>query len=125
MNSKGASAERELVTMLWGSGYAAIRAAGSGVTKFYCPDVLASNGNKILAIECKSTKHKYQYFEPEQVRQLQEFSKIFKAECWLAVKFSVAWKFFRPEELQQTKKALAVNSDQESKIFFDITKETC
>jgi len=117
MKTKGSAAERELQTMLWGSGFAAVRAAGSGVTKFYCPDVLASNGTKTLAVECKSTKHKAQYFEPEQVRQLQEFARIFKAEAWLAVKFSTDWKFFKPEDLQQTKKALVVQLENTSAKF--------
>jgi len=122
MKAKGSAAERELLTMLWGAGFAGIRAAGSGVTKFYCPDVLASNGSRILAVECKSTKFKYQYFDPEQVRQLQEFSKIFKSEAWLAVKFSTEWKFFRPEDLQQTKTALTVQKDTTTaKFFADIT----
>ena len=122
MTQKGSTAERELVTMLWGANFAAIRAAGSGVTKFYCPDVLASNGNKIVAVECKSTKHKYQYFDPEQVRQLQEFSKIFKAEVWLAVKFAATWKFFKPEDLKQTRKAFVVtNEENKAKLFSDLT----
>ena len=123
MKQKGSAAERELQTMFWGVNFAAVRAAGSGVTKFYCPDVLASNGSRILAVECKSTKHKYQYFDTEQVRQLQEFAKMFKTEAWLAVKFSTEWKFFKPEDLQQTKTALAVQKDtQGAKFFTDITK---
>jgi Holliday junction resolvase len=122
MKAKGSAAERELLTMLWGAGFAGIRAAGSGVTKFYCPDVLASNGSKVLAVECKSTKFKYQYFDPEQVRQLQEFSKIFKSEAWLAVKFSTEWKFFRPEDLKPTGKALVVTNEDQSKIFLDIVR---
>jgi Holliday junction resolvase len=121
MKAKGSAAERELVTMLWGTNFAAIRAAGSGVTKFYCPDVLASNGSKIIAVECKSTKHKYQYFDPEQIRQLLEFSKMFKAEPWLAVKFSTDWKFFRPEDLKQTGKAFVVTLENNSKLLADLT----
>ena len=121
--SKGSNAERELVMMLWGSNFASVRAAGSGVSKFYCPDVIASNGYKVMAIECKSTKHKYQYFDPEQVRQLKEFSRIFKAEAWLAVKFSAEWKFFRPEDLKTTDKAMVVTRDNnESKLFLDLIK---
>lgn len=120
--AKGSAAERELVTMLWGVNFAAIRAAGSGVTKFYCPDVLASNGNRVMAIECKSTKHKYQYFDVEQIRQLLEFAKIFKAEAWLAVKFSMDWKFFRPEDLKETGKAFVVTNEDSSKIFSDLSR---
>jgi len=121
--AKGSAAERELVTMLWGAGLGAIRAAGSGVSKFYCPDVIASNGNKVIAVECKSTKHKYQYFDPEQVRQLLEFSRIFGAEAWLAVKFSVEWKFFRPEDLKQTGKAFVVTNENDAKLFSDLTRD--
>lgn len=122
MKAKGSAAERELMTMFWGVNFAAIRAAGSGVTKFYCPDVLASNGSKILAVECKSTKHKYQYFEPEQIRQLNEFAKMFRAEAWLAVKFSTDWKFFKIEDLKQTGKAFVVtNEDTSAKFLSDIT----
>lgn len=118
--TKGSNAERELVTMLWGVNFAAIRAAGSGVQRFYSPDVLASNGSEVLAIECKSTKHKYQYFDPEQVRQLLEFARIFKAEPWLAVKFSKEWKFFKPKDLKRTSKALVITKDSPSKAFSEL-----
>jgi holliday junction resolvase Hjr len=118
---KGAAAEREIVSMLWGSNFAAIRAAGSGVQRFYSPDVLASNGSKILAIECKSTKYANQYFEPQQVDELKKFSEIFKAEPWLAVKFSTEWKFFKIEDLEQTGKAhVAAKDSGKAKIFSDL-----
>ncbi len=114
---KGSSAERELVSMLWGSKFAAIRAAGSGVQRFYSPDVLASNGSKILAIECKSTKHSHQYFEPQQIDELKKFSEIFKAEPWIAVKFSADWKFFKPEDLDWSGKFFTVKKDSEKTKF--------
>ena len=118
---KGAAAEREIVSMLWGSNYAAIRAAGSGVQRFYSPDVLASNGSKVLAIECKSTKHSNQYFEPQQIDELKKFSEIFKAEPWLAVKFSTEWKFFRIEDLELTGKAhVAARGSEKAKMFLDL-----
>jgi len=118
---KGAEAERELVSMLWGSNWAAVRAAGSGVTKFYCPDVIASNGLKTIAFECKSTKHKYQYFDPRQISDLKEFAKVFKAEPVLAVKFSAEWRFFKIEDLEQTKNNLvATSGSTKSKFFSDV-----
>jgi len=122
MKTKGSAAERELVTMLWSYNFAAIRAAGSGVQKFYCPDVLASNGNKVLAVECKSTKHKNQYFDPVQVEELMKFAEIFKAEAWLAVKFGSDWRFFRPEDLKATGKAFVVTKNDEGKLLNDLTK---
>lgn len=117
---KGANAERELVSMLWGSSFAAIRAAGSGSQRFYSPDVLASNGSKVLAVECKSTKKKQQYFDPQQVFELKEFARIFNAEPLLAVKFSTSWKFFKPEDLKESGKFFVVNKEQEGRLFSDI-----
>ncbi|MGB9675417.1 MAG: Holliday junction resolvase Hjc [Candidatus Nanoarchaeia archaeon] len=119
--AKGSNAERELVTLLWGLNFAAVRAAGSGVSRFYSPDVLASNGIKTLAIECKSTKHDYQYFEPEQIRQLILFAKQFGAEPWLAVKFSKEWKFFRPEDAKQTKNFFVVKKDNFGRLLPELT----
>ena len=110
--------------MLWGSNFAAIRAAGSGVQRFYSPDVLASNGSKVLAIECKSTKSKYQYFEPKQVDELKKFADIFKAEPWLAVKFSSDWKFFRLEDIDVSGKNLVISKETEkAKMLLDIFKQ--
>ncbi len=119
--SKGATAERELVSMLWGSGLASFRAAGSGAQRFYCPDVIASNGSKVLAIECKSTKYGIQYLRKEQVRQLIEFAKIFKAEPWIAIKFGPNWKFYKPEDLKETEKSSYITYDStKAKIFRDL-----
>ena len=121
---KGSAAERELVSMLWGSNFAAIRAAGSGVQRFYSPDVLASNGSKVLAIECKSTKHKQQYFEPKQVDELRKFAEMFKAEPWLAVKFSSDWKFFKLDDLDISGKNLVISKETEkAKMLLDLFKQ--
>jgi len=119
--TKGSAAERELVSMFWGSDWAAMRAAGSGVTRFYCPDVIVS-GAKVIAFECKSTKYKHQYFDPQQISDLEKFAKAFKAEPMLAVKFSTEWKFFNIADLEKTKNNFVVTSDSaKSKILRDIT----
>ncbi len=119
--TKGSAAERELVSMLWGSNWAAVRAAGSGVTRFYCPDLIASNGSKVIAFECKSTKHKRQYFDPPQISDLEKFAKVFKAEPMLAVKFASEWRFFKIEDLEKTKNNFVVASDSaKSKFILDI-----
>ncbi len=100
---KGSNAERELVQMLWGSGFAAVRVAGSGVSKYPSPDIVASNGSRILAIECKTTLKDHQYFHPEQISQLIGFAEQFKATPILAVKFTnKGWFFFSPEDLEKT-----------------------
>jgi len=123
MKRKGSEAERELVQMLWGAGLAAIRVAGSGVTKFPSPDVVASNGSRVLAIECKSTKHKVRYIDPEQISQLNKFAKQFGAEPWLAVKFSADWFFYKVEDLERTRGGkFAVNFEKSNRRFLvDIT----
>jgi len=123
MKRKGSNAERELVSMFAGIGWAAIRVAGSGSSKFPSPDVLASNGSKVVAVECKSTKSKYQYLEPAQLRQLDTFAKTFNAEPWIAVKFASDWKFFKPSDLDQKKKSFGItNEDQNAKFFSDVTR---
>jgi len=54
--SKGMNAERELIHLFWKSGWAPLRVAGSGVARTPCPDVIAGNGIRRLAIEAKSSK---------------------------------------------------------------------
>ena len=102
MKAKGSNAERQLVAKFWSKGYASIRVAGSGSSRFPCPDVLASNGKKIFAVEAKATKKDYQYFRKEQITDLIEFSRIFLAEPVLAVKFSSNWHFFKLNALKFT-----------------------
>ncbi len=104
MKAKGSNAERQLVAKFWKNGYAAIRVAGSGSSRFPCPDVLASNGQKTFAVEAKATKTDYQYFRKDQIEQLINFSQVFNAEPILAVKFSSSWHFFYLTSLSITKK---------------------
>jgi len=101
---KGSNAERELVEMLEAVGFAAVRVAGSGCSKFPCPDVLASNGSRVLAIECKSTKGHRQYFRKQQIEELLEFSRMFAAEPMCAIKFSTSWYFIEPHKLRDVGK---------------------
>tara|TARA_Y100000310_G_scaffold319059_1_gene373854 strand:- start:762 stop:1133 length:372 start_codon:yes stop_codon:yes gene_type:complete len=101
---KGSDAERELVEMLQLAGYASVRIAGSGCSKFPCPDVLASNGSRVLAIECKSTKKERQYFRKQQIKELLEFSSMFAATPMCAIKFSTSWHFIEPHKLRDSGK---------------------
>ncbi|MBU1245824.1 MAG: Holliday junction resolvase Hjc [Nanoarchaeota archaeon] len=105
MKSKGTRAERELFHMLWETGiWACCRSAGSGSTPLPNPDLIASNGSKILAIECKAIKNTSKHFNKSEIDQLIEFSTKFGAEPWLAIKFdNQGWNFLRPEELKKTK----------------------
>ena len=107
--SKGSDAERELVDMLQSIGFAAVRIAGSGCSKYPCPDVLASNGSRVLAIECKSTKKHHQYFRKQQIGELLEFAKTFSAKPMCAIKFSTSWHFIEPHKLKDSGKMHATN----------------
>ncbi len=102
---KGISAERELVHLFWKEGWAACRTPGSGSIKYPCPDVIAGNNLRKLAIECKSIKSGSYYFSLEDINQLRQFSRLFNAEPWVGVRFgSEGWFFLTVDDLVKTGK---------------------
>jgi len=101
---KGSRAERELFHLLWDNFGSCVRAAGSGSTPKPSPDLLASNGDRILAIECKSIKGDKKYFDVNEIFQLNLFSKMFGAEPWLGIRFdNVGWFFIESKHLKKSK----------------------
>lgn len=101
--AKGTAGERELIKFLNESGWCAIRAAGSGSSRYPSPDLLAGNAVRRLAIECKVTAEKKKYFSPDELEQLQTFARKFGAEAWIGVKFpSQPWFFMMIEDLEKT-----------------------
>src|SRR3989344_3893780 len=107
---KGSRTERELVQLFKDNNWAAIRVAGSGLTSDQNTDVIAGNGKRHLAIECKSVKGKYKHLYSEQIEDLIKFSKNFGAEPWIAIRFNVkGWYFLKPENLTKTKTNLSVS----------------
>lgn len=101
---KGTRAERELFHLLWESQWAVVRSAGSGSTQKPSPDLITSNGKRILAIECKSIKTLKKYFCQEEILQLNKFSKGFGAEPWIGIRFDKKGWFFVPlNKLPQSK----------------------
>ncbi|MAG07949.1 Holliday junction resolvase [Candidatus Woesearchaeota archaeon] len=104
--SKGINGERDLVHQFWGLGLACHRIAGSGSTKYPSPDLIVGNRIRRLAIECKLTKDNKKYFTREEIEALKEFSRIFGAEPWIAVKFkSSDWVFLTLEDLNKTNRS--------------------
>lgn len=102
--AKGSRAERELFHMLWKEGYAVVRSAGSGSTSQPAPDLLASNGKKTFALECKSIKGEKKYFSSQELEQLQIFSSTFGAESYIAVRFdNKGWFFIALEKIPKSK----------------------
>ena len=102
--SKGSNAERELLHKFWSTGkWCAIRSAGSGSMKYPGPDLLVGNLVRRMAIECKSTKDNSVYLNEHDVQQLKDFSKVFDARPWFAIKFlRRGWLFVAIEDLDKT-----------------------
>lgn len=105
LKAKGTRAERELLELFWRAGFACMRAPASGSMRHPGPDILAGNAIRRLAVECKSTKGIKQYITLDDYNQIMEFSKIFGAEPWLAVRFDDLkdkWFFMSPEDIKPT-----------------------
>ena len=102
--TKGTKAERELFHMFWECGWGCARVAGSGSTQRPSTDLLASDGNKVLALECKAIKDKRKYFTEEDLEQLFHFSTKFGAEPWVAIRFdNIGWFFIHMDNLAESK----------------------
>ena len=103
VKSKGANVERELLHMFWAKKWAALRSAGSGSMKYPGPDLLVGNKTRRMSIECKSTKSNKVYLDNHDIEQLKEFSKVFDARPWFAVKFArKGWYFLTIDDLEKT-----------------------
>ena len=101
---KGSNAERELAHMFYKSDWGSLRAAGSGSTSLPSPDILAGNGKRYLAIECKSIKDNKKYFPEEEIEQLKLFAKTFGAEPWIGIRFDfLKWFFVHIEDIEKSK----------------------
>jgi len=110
--SKGINAERELVHMFWKiNNWSAVRVAGSGSSSFPCPDVLAGNRIRKLAVEYKTVNAKNKYLTNDDINQLNEFATIFGAEPWIGVKFKSDWFFLSIDNLKKTKKGYTVSKE--------------
>lgn len=110
MKKKGIRYERELIKLLWDSGFAAVRVAGSGVSVFPSPDIVAGDGKRFLAFEVKSRKGLPLYISKEEVKQLVMFSNLFGAEAYIALKLpNSPWRFFAIDSLRETEKGFVVD----------------
>ena len=112
LKSKGIDAERDLVHLFWGMGWACVRIAGSGSMKYSSADLLATNKLRKLAIECKTAKGNKKYILKEDIGQLKKFAEMFAAEPWIAVKFKGHdWYFISLEDLGESSKNFIVDVD--------------
>lgn len=101
---KGINAERELVHTFWSRGWAALRIAGSGSSKYPSADIIASNGSKVFILEVKSTKNRTKYFSRKELEQLKALALYLNAEAHIAVRFkNKTWFFFELEKVLNMK----------------------
>ena len=111
--SKGPKAERELLHMFWAKNWACLRSAGSGSMRYPGPDLLVGNLVKRMAVECKTTRKTKPYLSDYDINQLREFSKVFDARPWFAVRFlRTQWFFIALEDLEKTPKGYTIGIEQ-------------
>ncbi|MFH1439007.1 MAG: Holliday junction resolvase Hjc [Candidatus Woesearchaeota archaeon] len=111
--AKGTNAERELISFFWKTEkWAAIRAAGSGCSRFPSPDILAGNSLRRLSIECKTCQNDKIYILKKDIEQLENFSRMFGAEAWIGIRFSKKeWYFLSLEDVKETHKNFTISTD--------------
>lgn len=108
--AKGLNAERELVGMFWAAGWAAIRVAGSGSSRYPSPDIIAGIPSRKLAIECKTTKEQKKYLSNGDIEQILTFAKVFNAEPWVGIRFDKKeWFFLSIDDLNKTNKGYVID----------------
>ncbi|MBD3259971.1 hypothetical protein GF371_05085 [Candidatus Woesearchaeota archaeon] len=110
---KGINAERELIHLFWANDWMPIRVAGSGSAPIPCPDIIASNRKRKLAIECKTSKSQNLYVNKKDIEQLKDFCERFDAECWLGIRFNrEEWLFLPPHFLEEKKTKFLINAQR-------------
>ncbi len=111
MKAKGTFAERELIHLFWERGWFSVRVAGSGSSRYPSPDVIAGNGIRRLALECKSSSDEKRYITKEQIEDLVAFARMICAEPWVGFRHNTKWYFLAVEELKDSGKNMLVSSD--------------
>lgn len=110
MKRKGLQFERDLIHALWENGFAAVRVAGSGSATYPSPDIVASNGKTIIAIEAKVREKLPLYISGEKVRELAMFSTLFGAKPVIALKLKkTRWRFFEIDMLEKTENGYKIS----------------
>ncbi|MEM4598463.1 MAG: Holliday junction resolvase Hjc [Candidatus Diapherotrites archaeon] len=108
--NKGANAERELLGMFYNAGFAVVRVAGSGASKFPEPDCLVFRKEKKFAFECKARSGKYLNIAKEQLESLTAWAD--KAGLCAYVAWKIprrGWLFIKPECFALRKKGYAID----------------
>jgi len=110
---KGANAERELLYLLFETGFAVSRVAGSGSSTLPTPDVIAVKNRIALAIECKTKSGNYLNIRSEQMDELILWEKLAGANAYVAWRLGKdQWYFIEIEKIEKTKKAYSISKKE-------------
>ena len=102
--AKGSQAERDLVNFFNENGWCCIRVAGSGSSKYPCPDLICAKNSSNMAIECKVSINPYKYFTKKEIHELDYFAKHMGAKSLVALKHKGKWSFLETLYLTDTGK---------------------
>ncbi len=109
---KGANFEREIVKAFWEVGWAAVRAAGSGTTKYPVPDVIAVKDKRIILVECKTTK-KDRLNIKKAAESLKKYADLSGGNAYIAIKFyKTKPRFYEINNLLSRKSYTVTDTDQ-------------
>jgi len=113
---KGAAAERELLQRFFEKGYAVARVAGSGVSPYPCPDIVAYSPANRFALECKALKSKYLNIPLGRMHELLAWSKKAESEAVIAWKVPrKGWLFLSKNHFRQNRKHYSVSLESAMK----------
>lgn len=118
---KGANAERELIHILYNSGFSVVRTAGSGKTSLPAPDLIALSKEKKLAFECKAWGGQYLNIAIRQIAELRDWSERAGAEFYIAWKVPrKGWLFLSPNALEKKPKNHTISLKKALKKGLDL-----
>jgi len=102
--NKGANAERELIKLFWGKGFAVARTAGSGKNPLPMPDLVILGKGRQIVLEAKAWKSNYLNIREEQMDELFKWQEVGGAEVFIAWKYpNKGWFFIEPKHFNKKK----------------------
>ncbi len=107
---KGATAERELIHLLFKAGFSVARVAGSGSSTLPCPDLLAFSKKKKIAFESKAWNASYLNISKEQMESTQEWADNAGIDFFIGWKMNrKGWFFLKKNHFKKNKKNYSIS----------------
>jgi len=103
------SYEDHLIRALNRNGFTACKLIGALP---YLPDVLAGDGESIMMFQIETSKDSQIHIEKRKIWILKKIAKDFKAEPWLAFKFTdqhIGWLFCNISVLESEEETFSIN----------------